>query len=385
MKVTVSVMGRFHGFNLAEQLHAAGHLQRLITTYPKFETKKYQLPSSQVVSLVFLQIFYRFWDKWPQWLKNRMDIQVLAHEWFDSFAAKYIPSDTELFVGWSASALQGLKAAKKIGAVTVVDEGSSHVLTQMRILTEEYESQGLTPKLSHPKIIERELQEYEECDYITVPSTFVKESFLTQGVSDQKLIHVPYGINLNEFTPIPKEDNIFRIIYCGALSLQKGVHYLLEAFTQLKLPHAELWLIGNLTDEIQPYMQKYDNEKVLHLGPFKQKELYRYYSQGSIFCLPSIQDGFGLVLLQAMACGLPIIATVNTGAPDVVEEGKHGFIIPIRDVEALKNKILYFYENQDLLKEMGKSANKHVRSSYGWEAYGEKIISAYHRILADKI
>jgi glycosyltransferase involved in cell wall biosynthesis len=191
---------------------------------------------------------------------------------------------------------------------------------------------------------------------------------------------VPYGVDLAHFYPVPKQDNVFRVIHCGTISIRKGVHYLLQAFSELKLPHAELWLIGSMTDEIRPFLANF-SAAVFHKGPFPESELYRYYGQGSVLCLASIEEGLAMVQPQAMACGLPVICTTNTGGEDIVCDGQDGFIVPIRDVEALKEKILFFYENPDACKEMGYSAQQRVKSNFTWADYGNRIVGEYRRIL----
>jgi glycosyltransferase involved in cell wall biosynthesis len=227
------------------------------------------------------------------------------------------------------------------------------------------------------------LREYQEADFISIPSEFVKKTFLEQGIPEDRLIQIPYGVDLTNFYPVPKSDKIFRIIHCGAISIRKGIPYLLQAFSELKLKNAELWLIGSLTDEIKPFLARFSSPAILHKGPFPEKDLYKYYSQGSIFCLASIEDGFGMVLAQAMSCGLPAICTTNTGGADIITEGRNGFIIPIRDVEALKEKILYCYDNPDACAAMGESARKRVQTGFSWSDYGQNMIASYHKILGD--
>ncbi|MDP2045740.1 MAG: glycosyltransferase family 4 protein [Deltaproteobacteria bacterium] len=256
------------------------------------------------------------------------------------------------------------------------------MLYQRKILEEEYRQFGLKKAVVHPQVVERELTEYQEADYIAIPSQFVKETFLHQGISEERLIHVPFGVDLTHFYPAPKHDNVFRIIHCGNISLRKGVHYLLEAFAELNLPQAELWLIGNMTDEIKPFLRKWGSPAIRHRGPFPERELHTYYSQGSVFCLASIEEGLAMVQAQAMACGLPVICTTNTGGADLVREGRDGFILPIRDVDAIKEKILYFYENPEAARNMGESARLRVQAGFSWSDYGHNMIAAYQKILS---
>lgn len=380
MKVTISVGGRFHAFYSAQQLLKRGYLYQFITSYPKFEVAKYGISKEKVNSVIIKEIMGRGWERIPAYLKNFYNPQYLIHEVYDR-EASHLYKKSDICVAFSSFALHTIRKAKKMGAITILERGSSHILYQMEILKEEYEKFGLKPKLAHPKIIEKELMEYDEADYIAIPSSFVKRTFLERGFLERKLILVPYGVDLESFRRIPKEDKIFRIIHCGAISFRKGTQYLLQAFYELNLANAELWLIGDIEEELKPLLKRYDNGKVFCKGIFPQKQLYKYYSMGSVFVLASIEEGLALVIPQAMSCGLPVICTVNTGGGDLIDNEKEGFIVPIRDVQALKEKILFFYDNPEKRDEMGQAALIKVRSGFTWDNYGNKLVSCYERIL----
>lgn len=382
MKITVSVGGRFHAFNLAWQLLKHNYLERLITSYPKFEVKKHGIPPQKVNSILIKEILERSWRKSPVFLRNIYNPQFLISDLYDKLASQKI-TKSDIFVGWSSFSLHSLRKAKKMGAITILERGSSHMLEQQRILKEEYEKFGLKIQLAHPKIIEKELKEYEKADYISIPSSFVKRSFLQNGISEDKLIQVPYGVDLSAFKQIPKTDNVFRVMFVGGMSLRKGVHYLLRAFSELNLPNSELTLIGSLNNEIKPFFKKYEG-KFNYIGHVPQQELYKYYSQGSVFAIMSIEEGLAMVQPQAMACGLPVIATTNTGGEDIIRDGVDGFIIPIRDIEKLKEKLIYLYENPEIRRKMGESAKQRVNQGFTWDDYGNRIISAYKNILNEK-
>ncbi len=382
MRVTISLMGRFWAFDLARELERHGYLERLITTYPVFETVKYGVRREHICALILNEILNRGWRQAPDWVKAHYNAQYLLHEFFDHRAARHLPPQPELVVGLSSYALHTLRRARELGAKTVVDHGSCHIAVQDEILREEYARLGLRGyDFAHPKIIDKELQEYREADLIAVPSRFSRETFVSRGVPAAKLLLAPYGVNLTNFYPAPKQDQVFRIIHCGNISLRKGVHYLLQAFTELQLPGAELWLIGGLAEECRPTLRRFASANIRHLGPFPERELHKYYSQGSVYCLNSIEDGFGMTLVQAMACGLPVITTTNTGAADAVREGREGCIIPIRDVAALKEKILFFYENPEAGRSMGETARERVQAGFTWADYGAKVIAGYRRLL----
>jgi len=381
MRVVVSVYGRFHAFNLAQQLQKRNCLYKLISTYPNFLITKHGVDRKFTHSIWHLELLSRGWYKLPSWLRRSQNLHLRLLEEFDHSVANHLSPGFDLFVGWSGSNFWSLSRAKELGAKTVVERGSSHMHYQTEILKEEYARWGLKFTETHAGLYEREIKAYAQADAIAIPSLFVKRTFLEQGIPESKLIHIPYGTSLKEFYPVPKADNIFRVIHCGALSLRKGVQYLIQAFYELNLSNAELWLVGSITPEITPFLAKYQSNKIIIKGTHPQNQLHTLYSQCSVFCLASIEDGFGMVIPQAMACGLPVIHTDNTGGEDIVRNEVDGFCLPIRDVEALKARILFLYENPEKRLEMGKNALQQARKSLAWDDYGQKIIAAYSKLV----
>jgi glycosyltransferase involved in cell wall biosynthesis len=250
-------------------------------------------------------------------------------------------------------------------------------------LREEYEKWGLYPRLPNARIVEKELREYEMADYISIPSTFAMRTFLSKGFPQAKLLKTSLGVDLSEFQPQPKRDTVFRVVFAGRLDLRKGVQYLLQAFAELKLRDAELWLIGSRFDELAPFLDEYRGSYI-HIDHVPQAKLRDHYSQCSVFVLPSIEDGFGIVLPQAMACGLPVVCTINTAGEDLVTNGVEGFVIPVRDIAALKDKLLYLYENPDIRAEMGASALRRVATGLTWDDIGQQVCRQYSRILQER-
>ena len=376
MKVIVSCGGKFHAFNLAEQLDRHGYLHKLITTFysqkrgllPKFRKDNEKFDLKKVITNII-----------PEIIGRGLNLNYYSLWFFDGWARGQIDK-CDLFVGWSGFSLYSLRKAKSFGAMTIVERGSSHILYQKKILEEEYEKYEVKIKPIDERIVEKELAEYNEADYISVPSSFVKQTFIDKGFSPEKLIHVPYGVDLDNFKAVPKSDNIFRVIFAGSSSLRKGVHYLLQAFSELKLKDAELLLIGSVSPEIKPFLKK-NNDCYKHIGKIPHLELYKYLSGGSVFVLPSIEEGLAMVIPQAMACALPIICTTNTGGADIVRDNIDGYIISVRNSEAIKEKIICLYENQELCKSMGKSAKERVSKGFTWNDYGERIIECYKRAL----
>jgi glycosyltransferase involved in cell wall biosynthesis len=287
-------------------------------------------------------------------------------------------TDADIFIGFAGVSLDAIKAAKEKGMITILERGSSHRYYQQNIMKNEFKKLNIHTKIDFSESEEvyvREMQEYELVDYISIPSSFVKRTFVEQGFDENKLIVNPYGVDLVEFRQIPKNDNVFRIIFAGGGNIRKGYHYLLQAFYELDLPNCELWHLGALSPEMMPFLDKYKHKNWILKGHISQSELYKYYSQGSVFILPSLEDGFGMVIFQAMSCGLPVILSENTGGYDAIsQDGEEGFVIPVKNVEAIKDKILYMYNNPDLAKSMGDKAKMKVANGFTWNDYGNRYI-----------
>jgi glycosyltransferase involved in cell wall biosynthesis len=342
-------------------------------------TRRWGIPDEKVVSLMANGILGRLIRMMPQFAGYEMKSRVVerVHHLFSRRLAEYVPQDTDVFIGLSSFCLEAIHRARDYGLITVVDHGSMHQNAEKKLLEEEGRLHNLKMESHAPAwIIGKEDEEFHVADIVIVLSNVAKQSLILEGIPGDKIFINHCGVNLSQFVPIPKEDDgIFRVIYCGNTSPRKGVHYLLQAFTELKLKNAELLLIGSLpSSEFGKLIGKYKSSNIRFMGVVAQSESHKIYAQGSVFVLPSIADGFGMVVPQAMACGLPVIVTENVGAADVVTEGVNGFIVPIRDVNALKDRILRLYEQPELRELMSRAALAKAKSQLSWDAYGDRLI-----------
>lgn len=380
MKVIISAGGKFYSFEMAKQLLKHDYLERLITSIPRSYVIREGIPKEKVTSLILKELIVQAKVRLPDSIGKIYNTQYLNNNIFDWQASRKI-TKSDIVVVWSGLGLTTLKKAKKLDCKTIVEHGSSHPVYQSNLLKREYKSLGIKlDSYYHPKLIEKMKKEFEEADYISVPSTFVEKSMITYNVPKENLLRVPYGVDTKFYKPLTKRGTVFRVVYLGSLCIRKGVHLLLKAFSELKLNDAELVLGGRITDEIKPFLKKYEGT-YRYVGHIKQEKLPDFYSQGSVFCLPSIEEGMALVQLQAMACGLPLICTTNTGGEDLIGEGKEGFVIQVNNLESLKEKILYLYKNPDKCKKMGLSARRKVTERFTWDNYGKRVIKNYEKIL----
>lgn len=368
--------GRFHAIQLAEQLHARGRLERIITTkswYVRtlFPSRKWTaIPAPEYLGMLVRAVPFLRRRGWYSYVKDNL---------FDALARKYIPA-CDVFHAWGNYALISMPYARRRGAVVVIERGSTHPYYQDAILREEYARFGIEAERAHPQIIEKGLREIELADRVIIPSEFVRRTFVEHGFPDEKLAVIPYGFNPAHFHPGEKRDEVFRVLFVGNISVQKGVHYLLEAWEQLGLRNAELVFIGTVEQELKPLLERHASRITLR-GHVKHEELYREYAQASVFVLPSLQEGSALVTYEAMACGLPLLVSENTGS--IALDGEHGFVVPIRDADAIAEKLQWSHDHPAEARAMGQQGRAYAQQ-FTWARYAEQVMQVYRSVLAER-
>lgn len=383
MRVMVSCAGAFHSFHLAEQLDAARVLGKLATTYPKrYLARRFAVKIDPAnIASNYLQFATEAVGRSPVRLTDpTWPIRQLHDRW----AARHARDDMDIVVGWSGCSIRTLREANRRGAVSIVVRGSSHIEEQMKLLQIAYDRAGLPFDVPY-RTVAQELEEYDAATFIQTNSTFAKRTFVARGVPEEKIIMCTTGVNLARFHPYPKEDRVFRFIYAGMSTIQKGIPLLLEAFSDLDLPDAELWLLGGVSPEIAPWIRRYERPSIRFFGLQPQDQLAKLFSQGNVFVIPSLQEGLATVQAQAMASGLPLLCTANTGGEDLLTApGVEGMVVPAGDVAALGAAMLELYSDPERTREMGRRALARVSSGFTWETYGRAIVDRYRAILADR-
>jgi len=387
MKVTQICIGRFHHFHLARQLEKYNLLKEIWSGFPFFKLKDEQnISREKIKTFPWIQTPYMGrhllgLQNW-QWLEKNM--AWLAYQTLDNYVATKIKEPTILF-SLSGSGLNSGKKAINIGGHYICDRSSSHIVYQNQILTEEYAKWNLKFKGIDPRIIAKEEEEYQLAEFITVPSEFVKNSFIEKGIPQEKILKIPFGARLERFYKIENPKiNKFIILWVGQVSIRKGFLYLLDAFNLFKHPNKDLIVIGFVTPEITKIIRNRKLQNVKFLGIIPNYELIKYYNLASVFVLPSIEEGLACVQGEALACGCPVIATHNSGAEDLFTNEKEGYIIPIRSSEAILEKLNILADNKELREEMSESAVKCIKKLGGWDTYGEDFVKFINKVNNDK-
>ena len=376
MKVSVSVHGRFHGFDLARELNRYGALGGLITTYPRFAVRQHLGAIDSLSTVPLLELKRRICQRFNG-LCGDMDGRLAKS--FGKFAAANLPP-CDLLVGWSSATLEAIPVAQARGARVVVERGSSHILHQTNLLKELHARDNKVFTGTSSLIIERELAEYEAADSIAVPSSYAAQTFVSHGVPLEKVLVNPYGVDLKHFSPFPSHTNARpKILFVGQVGLRKGVPELLSAFSRLS-KDADLCLIGPLESGMPKPLQS----NVHHLGAVPISALPDYYRSADIFCLPSWEEGFPLVILQAMASGLPVVTTDVSGAKDIIIPGIEGEIVAAGDIDALAQALECLLEDPVRAQEMGVAARARVNDGFDWASYGSRAYNIYKGLIGER-
>lgn len=380
LAVSVAAVGGAHALDLARQLAARQVLAAYYTALPPSRTRGVPgaITHRHLLLLLPLHAAMRGWLPVPQKALYRF----LDHE-FDRWIGRRIV-DVDVAHAVAGNGLLHHRIAKqRFGALTVCDATTTHVRYQQALLDAEHAHWG-APRVDwdEAKLSTFE-QEYAESDLILVASRFAYTSFVEQGLPESKLALAPYGVDEGEYRPTGKPDDVFRILFVGTLALRKGLPYLLDAVSRLRWPDAELVLRGGDTPESAELLRSYRGTIPLRLVPPVPRSQLKYlYSSASVLVLPSIEDGFGLVIGQALACGVPVIATTHTGGPDVIEDRANGFIVPPGDTAALSAALTQAYEDRATLASMGVEARRRVERARGWGEYGDRVTNVLRSSVA---
>ena len=307
----------------------------------------------------------------------------LSHRLFMSvreavaLAACHHVASSECIVAYEGFALPAFVAAKALGGRSVVlSYPVAHHRQRRRVRLEENEREpdfAITwPDFDDwPAGHEERLdEEINQADAVLVGSTYASDSFVAQGIDRAKMQVVPYGVDLQTFTPGPSRTRSdgFKVIYAGQLTQRKGLSYLLRGYRKFARHDTRLTLVGSLVGSDAPLRPHAD--LFTHVAHQTRPALAAMYRDADAFVLPTLIEGMPLVVLEAMACGLPVIVTAN-GPADIVRDGIDGFVIPERDDDAVCERLERLYRHPELRVEMGRQAALRARE-FGWINYTSK-------------
>lgn len=384
LRVVLCTAGTFHFFDLARELEARGVLSQIHSSFHWSRLRREALPRERVHCFAPIHPAYMLACRLRLPLSRTLARRI---EWvnsvcLDRWVEHHLP-ECDVFSALSNNGLRSGQRAQRRGAKYICDRGCAHIRFQRDMVLEEYRRWKIPYPACDARTVAREEAEYAAADAFVVPSEFSRQSFLQMGVPAAKVNKIALGVNLEKFYPEGEPaPGSFEILYAGQVCFRKGIPTLFEAFARFRHPRKKLRIAGGISNEMHAYLRQNMPPGVTMLGPVTQSELRRLMSRSHVLVLPSVEDGFGMVLNQAMACGCPIIATTNTGGSDLCTDGVEGFIVPIRAPEAICQRFEQLADEPDLRARMSCAAMERVRQLGGWQEYGEHYMALMQRLVA---
>jgi glycosyltransferase involved in cell wall biosynthesis len=349
MQVAVSTTRPFHSALLSNALVKHGASVRIYSSAPRSYFRG--LSASVALTLVpsLLQTAMHFAHV------NASQAALNADSWLYDHSVAAITRPGDLFIGWATASLATARAARRRGARFVLDRACPHVDFQQAMLREQSEQLGLPFQPQPAWFRDRQLAEYAEAEQILVPSEYSRATF--PEAMQAKIITAPLmGRCSFPSTTHPERHAVFTVGAVGGDPVRKGYLYLLQAWRQLALPNARLLIRTDADFSRYPALREL-------LAGMENVELISYvadinefYQRCDVFVLPSVDDGFGMALFEAMANGVPSIATTHCGASELLTPGRDGIVVLPRNAQLIAEALLSLYEQEELRRSLAAAA-----------------------------
>jgi len=392
MRVIVTHPNRQYSHELARALHRADLLQGYWTGVPArpvFDGTPLR-PLGRVLEKHSLiddlpadRIEHCFWGPLARRLALPLpkgwavDVEHRGMAAFDRWCARRIPdTEADVVAGAENASLETFRAAKEQGMTTVLEAASFHHTWQDDFY--DYpESEAV-----HARINERKDREIELADRIHTVSALARKSYVEAGIPAERVVATTIGCDVSRFHPRRNGNDDesqapFTFIFAGHAGRRKGADILLDACRRLDRQGVSyrVWVAGAAEDAL-PWGE---TPSVERLGWLPHDELATRYRAAECFVLPSRHDSFGMVVVEAMACGTPALVSEQTGAREAITEGRSGWIVPADDAEALATNMKWCVEHADRLRDMRPRARRDAEA-YAWPAYHERVREAYRSL-----
>lgn len=378
MKISFAATNPCHVWALAIELDRLGVLNRYYSGYPRWKlagTLGVPVRSHAWRTLVT----YALHGKVPE--RFRPSNRILFRwqdEGFDRWVSKVLePAD--FHHGIPGQCLEAFRRAKQLGVRTVLNHATGPARQVERILQPEYHRLGMSVESEggfEQEYLGRIAEEFRLADFHCCASTVVRDQLIAEGVAVDKIWVVPYGAdpvlwNRGQEPRVRSDNESFRLIFAGQVSLRKGLRFLLAALEQAGNQPWCLDVYGPLLDETTADRTTYRGEiPVNYHGSVTQSGLAEAMRKSDLLVLPSLEEGFGLVVVQALACGLPCAVSAMVGAKDLIEEDVNGSVFPVGDAAALLECL-----------NRRSAAPLAVKGKWDWSGPAAKLIAEARRVM----
>lgn len=306
---------------------------------------------------------------------------AMAHRFTRHVARTFVPGSEALYA-YEYTALEAFAVAKAKGVASVLDLPS---LSSREFEALQAREREQFPDLStrhddyfaraFPRRQRRRDREIELADVIVANSSLTARSHIENGADRSKIVVVPYGAPPAIGAMEAQLDTAgpMRVIWAGTFSVRKGAHYFLEAWRRVSPSHATAQVFGAVT--LPKRLLHPSPAGIEFCGSKPQSDLFAAFRRADVLIFPTLSDGFGMVVTEAFANGLPVIATDRAGAADLIEHGKNGLIVAAGSASAIEEALRWCLDNRQRLFEM-RTAALETAKQWQWADYRRALIAA---------
>jgi glycosyltransferase involved in cell wall biosynthesis len=308
----------------------------------------------------------------PTWVDRAWDI---GSRRFDHAVATREMDGADAIYSYEYTCLESFEVAKQRNMMTIIDLPSPDSGFVEGLLADEV---AKFPNLRRahrdyfdrklPERLKRRRDELKLADVVVANSVFTARSYVAVGVAPERILTVHYGAPevITNIAP-GGSDRPLKVLWAGTFSIRKGAHYLLEAWRTLKLDgRAELLVFGAMT--LPDHLVANLPESITIKPTIPRSELYAHYACADVLIFPTLADGFGMVVTEAFAYGLPVITTSRAGAADLVRRGENGLIVEAASANAIAESLEWCLTNRAALRNM-RDAARATAASWQWSDY----------------
>ena len=376
MNISLAATNPCHVFPLAVELARAGALGSYYSGYPAWKLGEDARGLRVRAHSLRTNIVYGLLKYAPEKLRpSSRRLFVWQDTGFDRWTGAHL-EPCDFIHGLPGQCLHTFRAARRAGIRTVLNHATGPVREWVRIMEPEYARAGLKLEDVCPydaDYFAREDEEYALADFHCAASTVVRAQLIALGIPPECIWLVPYGADARVFHPEKAQVAPgFRIVFAGQIGLRKGLKTLLDA---LPLAACEDWsvdfygaVLGEARHDLDAYRGK---AKLTFHGPVSQHALADAFRAGSVLALPSLEEGFGLVVPQALNCGLPVIVSDAVGGGDFVRHRDSGSVFPTGDAASLAAELAWWAEHP-----------RRVAENFGWSEPAKALITLSRAALA---
>lgn len=369
MRIAIAVHGRFEAFDLARELLKRGHHVGLLTNYPRWAVEPFGVPAECVRGF------------WPHGVLARAiarlgrgalrSCEPRLHMLFGRWVSRVLHGEAwDVVYAFSGIAEELLRSRCLHAKLHMLVRASAHIRSQDRLLFDEAIRTSTPQDRPSPWMIAREEREYGLADAIRVLSTFAYQTFVDEGVSDDKLRLIVSGVQTQAFRPSAEQTEErtrrilsgapIRVLNVGTFAFRKGVWDTAAVIRELGTDRFEFRFVGPVASEAAGLAGQLQSQATF-VPKQPQSTLPKAYAWGDVFMLPTIEDGFPAVLAQAAAAGLPILTTPNGAGADLVRDGHNGWLLPIRSPSSFVERLDWAERNREELISIIRATEGEVR------------------------